>query len=899
MTPRYLMTLLAVIGGLLVSCTQSSPSASSVSQTNPPPSAAAPRISYDNQCLLIDGKDTFLYSGSFHYFRCPKPLWADRFQKMKDAGLNCVETYVAWNWHEPLPPAGLDDFSRMDMTDLTDWLDMAINRFGFYVILRPGPYICAEWDGGGYPQWLVTKRPAAINGHWLRGDDPVYLDWCKHWYTAAAKATVPFQITHMPAGKPGVILWQIENEYDYAGFPPDVKLRQLQALAHDSRDLGIDIPLITCVTENDLFRQDPYLLQNLIECRNTYPRFDAANELHGLNSLGAYQPQKPRMITELQGGWFSDVGGHLSQDIGLTPQQITHVTLVAWALGYTGTNYYMMFGGTNVGDWGSANRTTTYDYDAPIRECGGVAGRYFAVQAMANFLKEHASQLVRSQSVEVSTDPSPQDIAVYLRRGKNGERFLFILNNSEHDRLKGTLRVTSNDAGIDGDVAYVLDPFDAKILYLPAGQSDPAKGQWYPRPVAPPERPTNLPAAITLTTARRQIDPGPSQDSWRNLPPGGSVEDVGIFDRRYVYYRTNLPPTTQPGTVLSAPLPGQDFFLAQLNDRPLNVNRRGRGTVVASLPDPGENAGQLLLLYENGGRDNGGDGIDAHCGLIGATVGSAALLPKLITRWSLKIEDGDPTGDVTANLDSSWKRTRVNDQPGQIPSFRTGVFRSQVDLTPDEAKAAPRVLTIGSIWGDRRVYFNGQILSPADSLRYDVSGLTRAGRNTVAIVVTAGDGRAGIGGGVELDPANADSSSLSWQISGETAGSAGKWWDNALDDSTWETVDLPDRASPASGPTNLCWYRLRFELPAADPHVWVPWKLHLQATGNGFIYLTGHALGRYWDVGPQWDFYLPECWLNFGPGSTNVVTLCLRPTKAAPSIQNASVSPYSDFSESR
>ncbi len=149
MNPAFLLPLLAMIGGL----------ASIAVAQNTSPAAILSRIKYDRQCFTIDGKDTFLYSGSFHYFRCPKPLWADRFQKMKDAGLNCVETYVAWNWHEPQPPAGLDDFSKMDMTDLTDWLDMAINRFGFYVILRPGPYICAEWDGGGYPQWLLTKQP--------------------------------------------------------------------------------------------------------------------------------------------------------------------------------------------------------------------------------------------------------------------------------------------------------------------------------------------------------------------------------------------------------------------------------------------------------------------------------------------------------------------------------------------------------------------------------------------------------------------------------------------------------------------------------------------------------------------------------------------------------------------
>lgn len=774
MTPRFALLLLATIGGMALTA----PSNSTAADLS--------RIKYDHQCFTIDGHDTFLYSGSFHYFRCPKPLWADRFQKMKDAGLNCVETYVAWNWHEQQPPASLDDFSQVDMTDLTDWLDMAINRFGFYVILRPGPYICAEWDGGGYPQWLVTKRPAGAAQHWLRSDNPVYLDWCKHWYTAAAKATVPFQITHMPPGKPGVILWQIENEYNYASDVSETaKLHQLQALAHDSRDLGIDIPLITCMTDSNLFREDPYLLQNVVECRNTYPGFDPSNELRDLNYLLTYQPEKPRIVTELQGGWFSEVGNKLSQDMGYTPQQINHVTLLAWALGYTGANYYMMFGGTNIGDWGASNKTTTYDYAAPIRESGGVGPRYFAVQAMGNFLTQHAQQLLRADDLDVSATDPLNAVSAYLRRAADGSRFLFLVSNQQ-DLGVPEVHVTSKDGRIDGNIECNLAPFDAKILYLTASENNLANGMWYPQPVAPPQRPTTLPSPINITTARVRLDPGPAADSWHDLPPGASIEDAGIFDRRYLYYRAKLPATTQPYNALSAYLANQDSILPQLNGKPLDVHRVGRGTLIAPLPKLRGTDNQLLLLYENGGRDNGGAGIDFRCGLKNAVI---------------------------------------------------------------------------------------------------VSSITRA---------------EGIGNGVEPDLANpSELSPIHWQISGEPAGYANKWWDNTIDDSNWQPVNVPNSPPTASNPTSLYWYRLRFALHSPDPHVWVPWKLHLQATGNGFIYLNGHALGRYWEVGPQSDFFLPECWLNFGPGSTNVVTLCLSPTKQTPCIQNASVSPYSEFAESR
>ncbi|MGD0540775.1 MAG: beta-galactosidase [Tepidisphaeraceae bacterium] len=900
--PRLLPSLLAVLGGLafvgLAGCKASpSPTAS--------PTPSPGRIGYDNQCFIINGKDTFLYSGSFHYFRCPKALWAERFQKMKDAGLNCVETYVAWNWHERQRPESLDDFSKIDMSDLTDWLDMAINRFGFYVILRPGPYICAEWDGGGYPQWLATEKPAGAPANWLRSDDPVYLDWCKHWYQAAAKAVVPFQITRRPAGRSGVILWQIENEYNYAGFSAEVKLHQLQALAHDSRDAGIDVPLITCMTNDPLYKTDPFLVQNVIECRNSYPNFDPESELRDITVLETYQPEKPRMITELQGGWFSEVGKQLSDQMGYTPEHITHVTLLAWAHGFTGTNYYMMFGGTNLGDWAAAGKTTTYDYAAPIREWGGVGARYFAVQAMANFLKAHGDQLARSSPVAGDMSLDSANISTVLRSARDGSRFLFIFNDQRSDHASGNLHVTMNETGgIEGDVHYDLDPYDAKILYLPPGQTDPSEGRWFPEPVAPPRRPTNLPADVTITEARRQVDPGPAADSWRDLPDGASVEDAGIFDRRYVFYRSSRFSTMRARTMLTAQLASQDSFIAQLNDSRLDTRKCGKGTVAAVWPAQPSDNNRLLILYENGGRDNGG-GIDARCGLHNLGVSTSIVLPQTLTNWKLRQEDVDPAADIAADLDdSSWPAIEFDGRPDQIRPETSVVLRAHFDLTPLDLRTS-HALDFGWFEGKRTVYVNGQELPRQLGSRFDISSFLRPGRNVVAVLVKTGSAPGGLANGAELEPGKSpDALALHWQISGDTVGGLGNWQDPTLDDSKWEPVKLnpPPAAEPdpsANVPVNLVWYRLRFALPSPEAHVWVPWKLHLEAAGNGFLYLNGHALGRWWEIGPQKDFYLPECWLNFGPGSTNVVSLCLRPTTGWPGVRSASVSPCRDFAEAR
>ena len=120
------------------------------------------RIRYDNRSLIIDGKPTFIFSGELHYFRCPRELWKDRMQKMKDAGLNCVDTYLAWNLHEPEEPANPDDFSKLrDMEQISDFIQTA-QDLGLYVIIRPGPYICAEVDRGGLPGWLMKYRPDGL-----------------------------------------------------------------------------------------------------------------------------------------------------------------------------------------------------------------------------------------------------------------------------------------------------------------------------------------------------------------------------------------------------------------------------------------------------------------------------------------------------------------------------------------------------------------------------------------------------------------------------------------------------------------------------------------------------------------------------------------------------------------
>src|SRR5205823_4409851 len=182
------------------------------------------RIRYDGHCLTINGKDTLIRSAAFHYFRTPRELWRDRFQKIKDAGFNTVETYVPWNWHERDLPSSLSDFSKVDLSEAEAWLKMAQDEFGFYTIVRPGPFICAEWGGGGYPRWLAKFAPGTGSNFWLRSADDTHIAWSVHWYDAVCKLFASEQITRKPAGGKGIILVQIENEYDADKSPDKPKL---------------------------------------------------------------------------------------------------------------------------------------------------------------------------------------------------------------------------------------------------------------------------------------------------------------------------------------------------------------------------------------------------------------------------------------------------------------------------------------------------------------------------------------------------------------------------------------------------------------------------------------------------------------------------------------------------
>ncbi|MFC9699834.1 beta-galactosidase [Streptomyces sp. NPDC056943] len=314
-----------------------------------------PRLEIAADGFRLDDRPFRIISGGLHYFRVHPEQWADRLHKARLLGLNTVETYVPWNLHAPRR----GEFRADGGLDLPRFLDLAAAE-GLHVLLRPGPYICAEWEGGGLPSWLLADEDIE-----LRSRDPRYLE-AVDGYLEALMATVgPYLATR---GGP-VIAVQLENEYgaygDDSGYLAD--------LADLLYEHGVDVPLFTCDQPTDLKRGG---LDGVLRTVNFGSRVDA-----GLHELRAQQPEGPLMCSEFWIGWFDRWGGtHVTRSAEDAAADLDRL-LAAGA----SVNLYMFHGGTNFGLTNGANdkgtyrpTATSYDYDAPLDEAGDPGPKYTA-----------------------------------------------------------------------------------------------------------------------------------------------------------------------------------------------------------------------------------------------------------------------------------------------------------------------------------------------------------------------------------------------------------------------------------------------------------------------------------------------------------------------------------------
>jgi hypothetical protein len=369
-------------------------------------------IRYDHNTFYIYGKETFIYSGSFHYSRCDPNQWIDILQKIKAAGFNTIETYVPWNFHER-------EKGHLDLTSLDKFLNDC-RQIGLYIIIRPGPYICAEWDEGGFPRWLAGK------GIGFRTASPQDIYWSEYWFNEV----LPVIRKHLITKGGNIILLQIENEYDHFGLSDSQKVKYLKSLYQDVIQNGIDVPVITCWTKQARNNADSVFSQ-IMDAVNGYPGWNLEGVLPRIKLLEEQEPDAPPIFTELQGGWFTAIGDKTVRHVNkYSALQINALTKYVIAHGIKGLNYYMLYGGTNFDYWAGKEKTTSYDYTAPISECGGLWEKYYAVKLIGDFLKYSNPYLARSHEIAAGAVSDNQELeTILISDGNVG--FLFVRNKTE------------------------------------------------------------------------------------------------------------------------------------------------------------------------------------------------------------------------------------------------------------------------------------------------------------------------------------------------------------------------------------------------------------------------------------------------------------------------------------
>ena len=315
----------------------------------------------EGTAFVLDGKPFQIRAGEVHYPRVPKEEWRSRLLMAKAMGLNTISTYVFWNLHEP--KRGEYDFNGEK--DVVAFVKLC-GEAGMHAIVRPGPYVCAEWDLGGLPAWLLAEP-----GVKLRSTDPRYLDPAKAWMKKMGAMLQPLSVAQ---GGP-LLMVQIENEF--GNFGSDTEY--LDALQAALRSGGYQGTVFTCDTASEKALQNggrPGVLRAA--------NFGGGAE-KAFQNLQKVNPGQPNLTMEFWVGWFDQWGRphHV-----IEPQE--KLADLEWMMRNRASfNLYMFHGGTTRGLWTGANwesryrpTTCSYDYSAPLDESGRPTAKYDAFRSV-------------------------------------------------------------------------------------------------------------------------------------------------------------------------------------------------------------------------------------------------------------------------------------------------------------------------------------------------------------------------------------------------------------------------------------------------------------------------------------------------------------------------------------
>jgi len=854
-------------------------------------------VAYDDRSFLVDGQRIWLVSGSVHYFRIRPELWRDRLLKAKRAGLNCIATPVAWNLHEPTE--GQWDLDGPN--DVGGFIRLA-GELGLYVILRPGPYIGADWDAGGLPAWMLAK-----SGLTCRSPNAAFTHYYDKYFRKVLPPLADLQVTR--GGN--IILIQNEHEYVITTMPD--RLTYLQFIAQLFSRSGFDIPIITC----NHFTEPT--LGDAIECVNGW-----GNEVQLLKRMRLRQPNAPLMMTEFRcatgGAWGRK---HQPRD----GREVARRAMTVLGCGAQ-CNYTMWHGGTNVAFWGGRHpqgddlyQPTGYDCGAPLTEAGHLTKTYYLTRPV-NMLAQHmgpffASSILEQPGVNVHDSTGVMNLsgplcdwAVITNNGRDdittarvslpegqeldvplgeigaaaipveldlGPMGMLDYANLTPLGLFGTnilvfhgpvgweARIAINGKELRAEVPKESDPtvIEHEQMLVVLINSDTAMRTWLVDesllfgPAFVGEGPDDvvLPTGVRqyavlslegkLSTKRRgraragkppvprlrqwqrlAVAPEPTDDTiaWKKIDGPKDADHLGIH-YGYAWYRIafDVPRARKHNLFLPA---CEDRATLFLNGKRVGVWGRGDGakrTPITAAFARGTNV--LVALVDNLGRFAAGSRIADKKGLFGHVYDAKPLRHSRFKLKPLK----------------SFSRRLVPRQQSHLLDELEGMPAWSAELAVPMTKVAPVHLSFRDLDLHAAVMCNERSVGFFANEGGNFADVTlgnelRKGKNVLRLVLWG-----------DVTPKKLQDVSL--YVLTQALSDGARWGVRP-----WSTEPEPNHLPGAGRPA---WFRSSFKYTPRDDAL----MLRIAGTGKGQMMLNGFNLGRFWTIGPQQHYYLPECHL--------------------------------------
>ncbi len=792
-------------------------------------------VTYSSSSYRINGVPAWLASGEMHYFKMARGDWRRRLLQLKLAGFNTVSVYMPWNFHEVTE--GAWDFTGEK--DVTYFLELAA-EMGLYVVARPGPFICDEWQCGGVPSWLSAKPRIR-----LRTADRQFIDYCDRWWDQIGPIIADYQL----GAKGTVILAQVENEYGHLGEQQEADY--IYHLRDGLRARGVTVPIINCDSFIRFARLRPRKWDGINLCCNF-----GGDAIRNLARAREMQPDAPLFVTEYwiaAFDWWGRNGSAMYDD----DQAVFGGVQIA-AGGAGGLTAFVFSGGAHFAYWHGRSicsdqnfMTTLYGPGAPILDDGSFNGKYARFKRVMTGLMAGEDELAEAGMPEVQ-EVQP-GLVQAVRQGPHAQYQFLINQGTEQLRIADAEK---EQAAVDMSIPAGATIWSVKHLPLPAG--------------------------FTL------------QDTTANVfcadPALVLYGDAGQSIRTRLVCPNSAQPVTVDGmpvstdgneVVLTAQVPTDDevrscvvgageasVMVLLMNhetvDRSWRIAMPGMQPTVLVGPDRVEDittTGDVLEVRISV------DSVRPCC-----QVSAESILPVAVSYGNEPEPVHAPLQHVNISREFP-EATRAYDagtwfaadQPQPMATFGHGQGWAWYRTTITVRDAGPQMIMVSGAADRIHLFIDGQYLVARGANTnhgWNTMAYLEQGTYTLAILT---ENLGMFNTGAEFDIPLGEPKGLfgpvwlngeelrGWRMrAGIADDEALEYWPEVGNTLSWIT----NTDESLTGPV---WIRAEFDMPDSfDGAV----RLNLEkAAGKGCVWLNGRNIGRYWSMGPQQSLWLPLSWL--------------------------------------